>query len=76
MSSCLSRIIPSPGIWYLLFMKPSGSTLTMKVVFSFCPIEDRDRREWRLAAADPLDRVGWRLAVRSARHAASQLSTH
>ena len=40
---------------------------------SWTELVKKDRREWRLDAADPLNRVEWRLNVRSARRAASQL---
>ena len=40
---------------------------------SWTELVKKDRIEWRLDAADPLDKVNWRLAVRSARCAASQL---
>ena len=36
-------------------------------------LTERDRREWKLSAIDPHDRVTWRSGVRSAMRAASQL---
>ena len=35
---------------------------------------DRDRHEWNLKEVDPCDKDVWRSSVRSAIHAASQLS--
>ena len=35
---------------------------------------DRDCRQWKLSAINPRDRHTWRSGVRSAMHAASQLS--
>ena len=37
-------------------------------------LTERDHREWKLSAIDPHDRDTWRSGVRSAMHAASQLS--
>ena len=37
-------------------------------------LTDRDCREWRISAIYPHDRRAWRSGVRSAMHAASQVS--
>ena len=37
-------------------------------------LTERDCREWKLSAINPHDRRTWRSGVRSAMHAASQLS--
>ena len=37
-------------------------------------LTERDCREWKLSAINPHDRHTWRSGVRSAMHAASQLS--
>ena len=37
-------------------------------------LTEKDRREWKLSAISPHDRHTWRSGVRSAMHAASQLS--
>ena len=37
-------------------------------------LTERDCREWKLSAINPYDRNMWRSGVRSAMHAASQLS--
>ena len=37
-------------------------------------LTERDGREWKLSAINPHDRNMWRSGVRSAMHAASQLS--
>ena len=37
-------------------------------------LTERDCREWKLSAFNPHDRHTWRSGVRSAMHAASQLS--
>ena len=37
-------------------------------------LTERDCREWKLSATNPHDRNMWRSGVRSAMHAASQLS--
>ena len=37
-------------------------------------LTERDCREWKLSAIDPIDRHTWRSGVRSAMHAASRLS--
>ena len=37
-------------------------------------LTERDCREWKLSAIKPHDRYTWRSGVRSAMHAASQLS--
>ena len=37
-------------------------------------LTERDCREWKLSAINPHDRCTWRSGVRSAMHAASQLS--
>ena len=37
-------------------------------------LTERDCREWKLSAINPHDRCTWRSSVRSAMHAASQLS--
>ena len=37
-------------------------------------LTERDCREWKLLAINPHDRHSWRSGVRSAMHAASQLS--
>ena len=49
---------------------------TLKVCNKKCLINitERDCREWKLSAINPLDRRTWRSGVRSAMRAASQLS--
>ena len=37
-------------------------------------LTERDCREWKLSAINPLDKNMWRSGVRSAMHAANQLS--
>ena len=51
-----------------------GKLGTWRSKMTWKQLTERDCREWKLSAIDPYDRDTWRSGVRSAMHAASNLS--